>query len=268
MADVTPAQLRRGYGPIYRWLSRCGRQLETTEKLVLLNLLERQGQNSSAWPVQKTIIQDTGLSERSVRDALRGLEDHGFLTTSRLAPGAQNVYEVHLDAILDAAEHRTGGNSLSPPPPATRAPLPGTQRPPRGHEVPPPGAHDADGLSLVEVTNRSHQMEVTNISRGDGVLASLLRQIGVNDPERWIADYGKANVIFAANDLLDRLPRPFIVYDDDDPSAVRRRKFSTTWPADDGRESTLLERCEAAGIHNPAGLVRSWLQSKKEAANG
>lgn len=33
--SVTPAQLRSGYGPIYRYLSRCGDSLAPASKLVL-----------------------------------------------------------------------------------------------------------------------------------------------------------------------------------------------------------------------------------------
>ena len=39
MSDLTPGDLRRGYGPIYRRLSRCGDEMSNPAKLVMLNLL-------------------------------------------------------------------------------------------------------------------------------------------------------------------------------------------------------------------------------------
>lgn len=260
MADVTPAQLRRGYGPIYRWLSRCGMQLETTEKLVLLNLLERQGQNASAWPVQNTICEDTGLGERTVRRALRALEDHGFIATGRSAPGAQNVYEVVLNTILDAAEHRTNGDSLSGRPPASvAAPSGHSGRPLRPHDPDPP-ASVAGSLSLVEDTQRSLPMEATNRNAGGGVLNDFLRDIGVINPDEWRAEYYIGDLYRARDRLLESCP-PFDVFDDDSPFAQRARKFSAI--EEEGRPASLMERCAAVGIHNPAGLFRSWLEVRK-----
>ena len=105
--QLSPAQLRRGYGPIIRRLSRCGDELPIPAKLVLLNLLERLGQNASAWPAQDTIAADTGLSVRSVIAALAHLREAGFVEVRQMpgASGRRNIYDLDLASLLNWAEH-------------------------------------------------------------------------------------------------------------------------------------------------------------------
>ena len=81
-------------------------------KLVLLNLLERLGQNGSVWPTQETIGSDTNLGDRQVRTALRELEDLTFLSIRRRGQGRPNVYVLHIDQILRWAYPRTGKSAL------------------------------------------------------------------------------------------------------------------------------------------------------------
>lgn len=105
---MTPSQLRRGYGPIYRYLSRCGNDLSAPAKSVLFSLLERLGENASAWPSQQTIASDTGFSERSVRSALGELGERGFVESRRRGLGLTNLYTVDIEAILSWAENGNG----------------------------------------------------------------------------------------------------------------------------------------------------------------
>lgn len=100
MTDLTPGELRRGYGPIYRKLSRCGTEFSSSGKLVFIELLERLGQNATVWPLQSTIATDCGISERQVRISLRELEDIGFVTWSRRGLGKSNEYTLNLTEIL------------------------------------------------------------------------------------------------------------------------------------------------------------------------
>ena len=102
--SVSTAQLRRGFGPIYRYLSRCGVGLSTPAKMVLLNLLERQGQDECAWPEQMTISEDTGFSAVTIRKAIAELGQRGFVAQQRRGLGQSNVYSVHIEAVLDWAE--------------------------------------------------------------------------------------------------------------------------------------------------------------------
>lgn len=105
MSEITPARLRRGYGPIYRRITRCGPELTVAGKLVLINILEHVGQSSKAWPSQETVARETGLSSRTVWTALRELDKIGFLDTDRRGQGKTNIYSLRLDVLLDWAEH-------------------------------------------------------------------------------------------------------------------------------------------------------------------
>ena len=102
--SVTPAQLRSGYGPIYRYLSRCGDGLTPASKLVLLNLLERLGQKGMVWPSQETISGDTGFSDTTIRKALGELSALGFIAQHRRGRGQTNEYTVAIDVVLAWAE--------------------------------------------------------------------------------------------------------------------------------------------------------------------
>lgn len=106
-AEVTPSELRRGYGPIYRKLSRCGKEISPSGKLVLLNLLERLGQNSDTWPSQATIAHDCGISERQVATSLVELRDIGFLSWKRRGLGKSNLYALNTGRLLTWCSSRT-----------------------------------------------------------------------------------------------------------------------------------------------------------------
>lgn len=104
---LTAARLRRGYGPIYRRLWRCGDEISLHGKAVLAHLLERLGQSSTAWPRQQRVAEDLGIGERTVREALRELEAIGFVATRRRGLGLPNEYTLNMGALLDWAERRT-----------------------------------------------------------------------------------------------------------------------------------------------------------------
>lgn len=53
--------------------------LTTTERVVLLYLLWRQGGNGHSWPKQETIAKDLGLSRRTVQLAIQVLQERGWL---------------------------------------------------------------------------------------------------------------------------------------------------------------------------------------------
>lgn len=57
------------------------RGLTAPQRLVLLRLAEHAGPDSCAWPSIRLLIEYTELSERTVRDALRGLESAGHIKT-------------------------------------------------------------------------------------------------------------------------------------------------------------------------------------------
>ena len=128
---ITAPQLRRGYGPIYRYLSRCGDALSTNAKLVLLNILERAGEGTNAWPTQQTMATDLALAERTIRNATAELTGLGLVSVQRRGLGLSNVYTVHAETILAWAENgiaSKGDEPLETPAPDRQetAPLTGT----------------------------------------------------------------------------------------------------------------------------------------------
>ncbi len=140
MSEITTAEFRRGFGQIYRALWRAN-EMTLHERAVLANILERVGQNANAWPGQATIADDLGVSERTVRDAIRGLQDRGFLEVKRRGQGLTNTYKPALEPIVRWAnlpfQKRTGCSSRE-------APAAVLER----HEVP-----------LEEPTEKNHQEE-------------------------------------------------------------------------------------------------------------
>lgn len=56
------------------------KELSPAEKAVLVLLCHKANKNSRcAWPSHELIAQDTGITERSVRTALHGLENRGLI---------------------------------------------------------------------------------------------------------------------------------------------------------------------------------------------
>ncbi len=71
--------------------------LSSIERVVLAYLVWRQGRNGSAWPSQRTIAQDLGLTCDGVRKITQRLESKGRLTIERpahTAPGRLLRYQV------------------------------------------------------------------------------------------------------------------------------------------------------------------------------
>ena len=64
--------------PLWRRIVR-DRSLNATERIVLLYLWDRQGDNGDAWPTQRTIAHDLGLSERQVRRVTESLAGKSWL---------------------------------------------------------------------------------------------------------------------------------------------------------------------------------------------
>lgn len=87
-------------------MSRSGKTFSPYARLVLMNLLERLGQNSRAWPAQTLIASDVGCSPRQVINALDELKAAGFVVARRRGQGRTNDYTLDLNAILEWAETR------------------------------------------------------------------------------------------------------------------------------------------------------------------
>lgn len=97
---------RESFGPIYRWLTRCGDAISPAGKLVLMHLLERLGENATAWPGQKNIADSLGYkSEQPIRVALRELERFGAIRTRRRGQGKTNEYAPNIALLRSLAKN-------------------------------------------------------------------------------------------------------------------------------------------------------------------
>ena len=100
--EITVAQWRNGFKPIYRKLFLCGAEFDSYERCVLGNLLERLGQSTDAQPTQATTAADTSMSVATVKLALNKLKAAGFLIVRQQpsVAGRRNIYDLDLAAIL------------------------------------------------------------------------------------------------------------------------------------------------------------------------
>lgn len=82
-----------GFYMLPRWVAR-ETKITAAAKLVYANLWTRKNGDNVAWPGQKLIATNTGLSERSVRDALNQLVKHKMVKVVRRGLGKTNEYEL------------------------------------------------------------------------------------------------------------------------------------------------------------------------------
>lgn len=72
--------------------------LSPTCKLVLVMLADRANADGECWPSVATLMVETGVSERTVQEALRFLEQHGAIER-RDRPGTSRVYKMTMQAV-------------------------------------------------------------------------------------------------------------------------------------------------------------------------
>lgn len=73
--------------------------LSAPAKLLFVVIQFHAYQKGRAWPGQPTLAAESGMSESSVKRALKELEATGLVSVLR-RPNKQNVYEVHPEALL------------------------------------------------------------------------------------------------------------------------------------------------------------------------
>ena len=86
--------------------------LSIGEKLLLLKLADHANDEGVCWPGQGSLARLCSMSERAVRDNLRRLQAHGFLTMEYRNIGVDRktcVYRLHLDEKI--AEKLGGGQA-------------------------------------------------------------------------------------------------------------------------------------------------------------
>ncbi|TWB22149.1 helix-turn-helix protein [Nitrospirillum amazonense] len=128
------------------------RGLDATAKLVLLRLADfSDDTGGQIFPSVGRVADDTGLSERAVRQALRRLEDTGALRlVAKEDSGRHRAREYRIELSFFA-----GGSTCRPEAGAGRNEVPGgTSFRVGGHDVPPRGAPDAPRSVIEPLENR------------------------------------------------------------------------------------------------------------------
>ena len=70
------------------WELSIERGLTATQRLVLLAVVDRAGDDGACWPSQARLAEDTAYTDKTVRTALKALEGEGFLKRQhRMKPG-------------------------------------------------------------------------------------------------------------------------------------------------------------------------------------
>jgi hypothetical protein len=84
---------------------------DPASRLLLLVLSNYADEDYRAWPTQKTLMADTGMSERSVRDKTDWLQERGFLTveTIRHAYGTKLIYTLNPPAKIADPPAKSAG---------------------------------------------------------------------------------------------------------------------------------------------------------------
>ncbi len=71
-------------------------KLSAGDKMTFAMLLSYAWQKDYCYPGQKTLAEDLGLTDRSVRTHLKALEAIGLLSIKRVGQGKNNIYELDL----------------------------------------------------------------------------------------------------------------------------------------------------------------------------
>ncbi len=93
------------------------KDISPAAKLVYVLLLRHQGKHATAWPAQATLAEETGLTERTVRSAIKALEAAGLIET--LSKGSArrkraNVYRVIWPIPSEGAALASSGQVSKP----------------------------------------------------------------------------------------------------------------------------------------------------------
>ncbi len=172
-------------------------KISPTQKSVLISLADNADDNGECWPSQTTIADRTCLSERAVRDAIKGLESLGYVVADRTngrhtryficpTPAAGSaVYKQH----KDEKKPLTPAGAAAPAPDATPANGAGTPAGAAGEprqELPVP--RQMAPVPRQELpTNRKEPKDIKQKQRALG--ASDLAELGVSEElaEAWLS---------------------------------------------------------------------------------
>lgn len=143
--------------------------LTSTQKLVLLSLADNANDQGECYPSIAQVSTRTCLSERAVRNAIRDLEDMGYVrSVSRL--GTSTMYHLSTSPVSDAPPARRAAPAANAPR-HQMPPTPAPDAPPPRHDVPPTPARGAPKPSF----NRQLNRQLTQ-NKGTGVRPKVSRE--------------------------------------------------------------------------------------------
>lgn len=149
--DGVPTGHVSGWTGVPIWIVRDG-TIKPAAKVVLLCLMARVNATGECWPSHKTLAQESGQSERSVRVHLADLRARGLISWRHRASSAgdltSNAYRMHVTMPF-------GGTADSAPPP------PAESAPPVRQILPHPPAESAEELDPVELDPDGRQEKGT-----------------------------------------------------------------------------------------------------------
>lgn len=94
-------------------------ELTSSRRMVLVVLANYASEHGHSWPSQKTIGEESGSAERSVRDHLKWLEENQFITrvTERLGhgKGSRTTYQISLRKLRETASNRPAKSAPAKP---------------------------------------------------------------------------------------------------------------------------------------------------------
>ncbi len=162
-----------------------------TRKLILLKLADNADDSGRCWPSQKYLTEACEISERSLRDHLKRLEEDGFITAIPKHENGMRVgteYTINIDALQETKHARQilpVDRQISPSLPAESAATPRQNLPPNRHIEPSENHHipptswppqGGDGRALAKQGAVKRQGTFFENSEYRGVV-----------PEEWIA---------------------------------------------------------------------------------
>lgn len=111
-------------------------QMSPAQKAVLISLADQANDEGFCWPSMRTLAKRTCLSERAVRNAIRWLEENGYLSTKGRS-GTSSYYQVTPPKEQPEASQTPARRAA----PKSRTPAPDAA--PAGHAPPAPDAEGA-----------------------------------------------------------------------------------------------------------------------------
>jgi hypothetical protein len=129
--------------------------LKASEKLVLLALADRAGENHGCWPSVSRLVSDTGLDKKTISAVTQRLEDCGLLVISRES-GKGNFYQL----IGVEGRHDDKASKTAPDPKTVPVPKTGLPRPKNGSTPDPKTGHESKkNLTRTEKRERGNARE-------------------------------------------------------------------------------------------------------------